>query len=40
MNELDETRDTDRQGPAAVRQFDLDDDSDPWAAWDDIGGEG
>ncbi len=40
MNDLDATRGADEPTPSVARQFDLDDDCDPWADWDDIGGEG
>jgi hypothetical protein len=40
MNDLNAVSDADHQGPAVARQLDLDDGYDPWAAWDDIGGEG
>jgi hypothetical protein len=40
MNDLNATRDADRIEPAVARQFDLDDCGDPFAAWDDFGGEG
>jgi hypothetical protein len=39
MNDLNATRDADRLDPDVARQFDVD-DADPWAAWDDIGGQG
>ena len=39
MNDSPATRDADRLDPAA-RPFDLDDGGDPFAAWDDIGGQG
>jgi hypothetical protein len=40
MNDPNTLRDTDRLDPAVARQLDLDDGGDPWAAWDDVGGEG
>ena len=33
-------RDADRLDPGITRQPDADDTGDPWAAWDDIGGQG
>jgi hypothetical protein len=40
MHDLDATRDADQQALTFTRQFDVDDGCDPWADWDDIGGEG
>jgi hypothetical protein len=40
MNDPNATRDGDLKEPVGARQFDTDDGADPFAAWDDVGGEG
>lgn len=40
MNDLDATRAADDLDPVIARNIDVDDGHDPWADWDDIGGEG
>jgi hypothetical protein len=40
MNDVNAARDLDTPEPIPARQIDRDDYGDPWAAWDDIGGEG
>jgi hypothetical protein len=40
MHDLTVTHDADQLEPLVAKQTDRDDGGDPWAAWDDIGGEG
>ncbi|HEX4589899.1 MAG TPA: hypothetical protein VH120_08230 [Gemmataceae bacterium] len=40
MSDVDATGDDDRLDVTVPRHDDPDDACDPWAAWDDIGGEG
>jgi hypothetical protein len=40
MNDPDTVRGADSDDPILVSQIDRDDFGDPWAAWDDIGGQG